>query len=215
MIKLINQIHLVKDHFLVYINYLSIIFMIKIFLDYSKPIETLRNHAYVTIHFVGDFKKGEEILKKLFGLIPNDKKGLLIYASCLFLQEEREKEAIDIIFKLLSDKTFRFKIRCWILLYFHIFNHEAQNRILAQIKQLMLYDNLRAENEWIFYLKLNIKKSIKQNHINSKYLKNLFQVFIDKKDISILDEWQDWRKVSRSINDNDLFELKRLILKTL
>lgn len=167
----------------------------------SQPKNTnlLRSYAHYFYVYRRDFETAEKWNLQALKLQPNDPCCLLNYASCLLLQDGKEKQGLEALLKALDNeslKSFSFiRTAAWIILLLHAPNNNLRERALEQVKKCLVWEKTQLPPGYTCNLNYNLEKASRMNHADIAWINHLVQVFFGKEEITLLDNWSKWNEI--------------------
>jgi tetratricopeptide (TPR) repeat protein len=185
----------------------------------SEPtnVDLLRSYAHYLSAYRKDHLKAEQVNLQTLKMQPNDPYVLLNYASCLLLQEGKEKQGLDALLQALDNRAVKqltfIRTVAWIILFLHCPNEEVQWKALEQVKKCLVWEKARLPLGCSCNLDCNIHKAMRTNHPDKDHLQSILQVFVGEEDVSTLDTWKKWADIK--LVPSSPFTVRRQIHKSL
>lgn len=185
----------------------------------SEPsnVDLLRSYAHYLSAYRKDHEKAEQLNLQTMRLQPNDPYVLLNYASCLLLQDGKEKHGLEALLLALENRSVKqltfIRTVAWIILFLHCPNEEVQAKALEQVKKCLIWEKARLPLGCSCNLDCNIAKAIRLNHSDKAWLQKILQVFLGEEDVAILEPWKKWAEIK--LVPTSPFSLRRQIQKSL
>lgn len=185
----------------------------------SEPnnVDLLRSYAHYLSAYRKDHEKAENVNQQTLRLQPNDPYVLLNYASCLLLQEGKEKQGMEALLTALENRAVKqltfIRTVAWIILFLHCPSEEVRNKALEQVKKCLIWEKAKLPLGCSCNLDCNIAKAIRVNHPDKQWLHKILNAFVGDEEVTSLDAWSKWAEIK--LAPSSPFALRRQIQKSL